>query len=390
MRSSIIDYGRLVRPLQDKFDSAMATASRRTKRIASGIPITLCTAELRAFDQLKEALSTSATLAFPKPEAETILITDASDVGWSVIVTQVADWKAETSIHEQEHELLVCVGGTFTGAQRNWSVIEKEAYPIVTACDKLSYLLMRPKGFRMYCDHRNLIHVFAPAQEIKKHVRGKLLRWSMKLMEFRFSIEHIDGVQNVWADMISRWAGCKRSIGGAMKRLKKKRERPSEDEAITARSRPNTVTIRPFGDDSFVWPTITSLRASQRQHLAMKPGGLMQGDDGVWMNKDRIWIPDADSDIVYRLLVIAHCGPQGHRGRDSLIETLQRRFQIAHLRQRVDLFLRGCLMCHHVKGGGGELCSDLGPKRIEVKREMRVYTGIICISASRSVTMPIS
>ncbi|OWZ10478.1 hypothetical protein PHMEG_00016671 [Phytophthora megakarya] len=24
---------------------------------------------------------------------------------------------------------------TFTGAQRNWSVIEKEAYPIVSACD---------------------------------------------------------------------------------------------------------------------------------------------------------------------------------------------------------------------------------------------------------------
>ncbi|GMF33909.1 unnamed protein product [Phytophthora fragariaefolia] len=163
MRTSIIDYGRLIQPLQGKFDSVMRHTSRRSKRVASGIPITLSTVERQSFERVKDALSNSAMLAFPKADAETILVTDASDVGWSVIVTQVAEWKAKVPIHGQEHELLVCRGGTFTGAQRNWSVIEKEAYPIVTACDKLSYLLMRPKGFRMYCDHRNLIHIFAPA-----------------------------------------------------------------------------------------------------------------------------------------------------------------------------------------------------------------------------------
>ncbi|GMF20424.1 unnamed protein product [Phytophthora fragariaefolia] len=201
----------------------MRHTSRRSKRVASGIPITLSTVERQSFERVKDALSNSAMLVFPKADAETILVTDGSDVGWSVIVTQVAESKAKVSIHQQEHELLVCMGGTFMGAQHNWSVIKKEAYPIVTASDKLSYLLMRPKGFRMYCDHRNLIDSFAPAQEIKKHMRGKLLRWSMKLMEYRFSIEHIDGVKNVWADMISRWAGCQRSISVSMKRLRRKR-----------------------------------------------------------------------------------------------------------------------------------------------------------------------
>ena len=136
--------------------------------------------ELAAFDSVKEVLSRAATLAFPKPDAETCLLTDASDVGWSVIVTQVEQWRKNVPVHDQHHELHICIGGTFTGAQRHWSVIEKEAFPIVTACNKLTYLLLRPKGFRMYCDHRNLIHVFAPAQEVKKHVRGKLLRWAMK------------------------------------------------------------------------------------------------------------------------------------------------------------------------------------------------------------------
>ncbi|KAJ0408589.1 hypothetical protein P43SY_008936 [Pythium insidiosum] len=169
MRNSIIDYARLVRPLQDKLDAVLATAKKRTKRVATKIPITLSREEQDAFGQVKRSLADAATLAFPKPDAETCLLTDASDVGWSVIVTQVAEWNADLPVSEQQHELLICMGGSFTGAQRNWSVIEKEAYPIVTACDKLSYLLMRPKGFKMFCDHRNLIHVFAPASEMKKH-----------------------------------------------------------------------------------------------------------------------------------------------------------------------------------------------------------------------------
>ncbi|GMF46642.1 unnamed protein product [Phytophthora fragariaefolia] len=146
MRTSIIDYGRLIQPLQSKFDSVMRHTSRRSKRVASGIPITLSTVERQSFERVKDALSNSAMLAFPNADAKTILVTDSSDVGWSAIVTHVAEWKAKVPTHEQEHELLVCMGGTFTGAQRNWSVIEKEAYPIVTACDKLSYLLMRPKA----------------------------------------------------------------------------------------------------------------------------------------------------------------------------------------------------------------------------------------------------
>eukprot|EP00644_Phytophthora_capsici_P002645 jgi/Phyca11/105554/e_gw1.11.774.1 len=123
MRDSIVDYARLARPLQDTLDKAMAQASRRTKRVAAGIPITLTEQECEAYDAVKQALADTATLAFPKPDSEMVLLTDASDIGWSVIVSH---WKSDADIQDQQHELLICLGGTFTGAQRNWSVIEKE------------------------------------------------------------------------------------------------------------------------------------------------------------------------------------------------------------------------------------------------------------------------
>jgi hypothetical protein len=59
----------------------------------------------------------------------------------------------------------------------------------------------------MYCDHRNLVHIFAPDEDVKKHIRGRLLRWAARIMSYRYTIEHIGGEDNLWADLVSRW-GC--------------------------------------------------------------------------------------------------------------------------------------------------------------------------------------
>lgn len=355
MRDSIVDYARLARPLQDTLDRTMAQVSRRTKRVASGLPVALTVQERAAYDAVKQALANSATLAFPKPEAEMILLTDASDVGWSVIVTQVASWESDADIQDQQHELLICLGGSFTGAQKNWSIIEKEAYPIVMACDKLSYLLLRPGGFRMYCDHRNLIHVFAPGYGVKKHVRGKLLRWSMKLMEYRYTIEHIDGTHNVWADMVSRWAGTRPAPSVALKRVTLRRQRDEDQSEDTTSSRNEwhggSVPIRPFSDGNFVWPTVEELQAAQQRHIVDRPQGLTRSRVGLLCSDDRIWIPSNEESLVQRLLVIGHCGAQGHRGRDALVNIVNRRFLIRNISAMVKTFLASCLMCQHVKGG---------------------------------------
>jgi hypothetical protein len=81
------------------------------------------------------------------------LFTDASKDGWAVVLTQVHNWATDIAVHEQSHEMLVCRSGSFKGAEANWSVIEKEAYPIVRACADLSYLLERENGFKIFCDH---------------------------------------------------------------------------------------------------------------------------------------------------------------------------------------------------------------------------------------------
>ncbi|OWZ03526.1 hypothetical protein PHMEG_00024733 [Phytophthora megakarya] len=167
-----------------------------------------------------------------------VLVTDASDKGWSIVVTQVEKWDSSKDVGGQSHRLLTCLSETFNGAKVNWSIIEKEAFSLVTSCERLSYLLMRPHAFRMFCDHRNLIHVFAAAESVKKYIRGKLLRWALKLSEFRYTINHIAGAANVWAAMLSRWACQPRKI--AVRRI------------TTRRSQQQRRTLCPPDEEHFV------------------------------------------------------------------------------------------------------------------------------------------
>ncbi|CAK4498363.1 unnamed protein product, partial [Aphanomyces euteiches] len=55
----------------------------------SGIQITLTDDERQAFDAVKAKLRTTVELAHPLDDATLCLFTDASDTGWSIIVTQV-------------------------------------------------------------------------------------------------------------------------------------------------------------------------------------------------------------------------------------------------------------------------------------------------------------
>lgn len=242
-------------------------------------------------------------LAHPKDNATFALFCDASDNGWSSILTQVEEWNADKGVTKQSHELMTYKGGTFTGAQLYWSVAEKEAYPIVKACEDLQYLLLRSHGFKIFCDHRNLIFMLAPHPEVKKHVRGKLLRWSLKMAEYRYTIAHIEGEKNVWADVVSRWGGAKPPTVQRFKRVTRLQ--------VQAEKQP---LLRLLDKTSFVWPTLTELAATQKAHARDIPVNFQAVDDGVYRSGDKIWVPQGASGLLQRLFIIAHCGPQGHRG----------------------------------------------------------------------------
>ncbi len=129
-------------------------------------------------------LSNACMLAFPDPQKEFCLYTDASEHSWGAVLTQMPRDYIGKKLEEQRHEPLFFLGGQFKASSRHWAIIEKEAFAIVESCTRLDYLLQREAGFRIYADHKNLVYLFDPQYRpaaVKKFTEEKLQHWALRL-----------------------------------------------------------------------------------------------------------------------------------------------------------------------------------------------------------------
>nr|GEY31283.1 reverse transcriptase domain-containing protein [Tanacetum cinerariifolium] len=86
---------------------------------------------------------------------------------------------------------------TMTGAESNYTTIEKEMLAVVYAFENFrSYLIMNKSI--VYTDHSALKYLFA-----KKDAKARLLRWILLLQEFDFKVVDTKGAENYAADHLS-------------------------------------------------------------------------------------------------------------------------------------------------------------------------------------------
>ena len=105
-----------------------------------------------AFDCLKKALADMVTLAYPDPNKDYKLYTDASDFCIGACLTQqVYD---ETEMTEVEKPIYF-LSHKLSDTQTRWSTIEKEAYAIHYALQKLNHY-MHSASFVICTDHKPL------------------------------------------------------------------------------------------------------------------------------------------------------------------------------------------------------------------------------------------
>ena len=105
-----------------------------------------------------------------------------------------------------EHEALAFLSGAFKGSQLSWPTVDKEAFAILSAFQRVPYLL--GDGVDIFCDHRNLEYIFiskACGVTLSKAASQRLSRWRACLAQFSYVIQHIPGAENHWGDLLSRW-----------------------------------------------------------------------------------------------------------------------------------------------------------------------------------------
>jgi hypothetical protein len=186
-RDHIRNHSILAQPLQNMIPNY-------TKKSHSHMLV--CTDEtVKAFDEIKNAISTCPKLFFINNYAPIHLHTDASDYGIGAYLYQIED---------NIEQPVVFISKSLAREQLRWSTPEKEAYAIVYALKKLEYLL-RDVHFTLHTDHANLIY-------INEGGSRKVLEWKMSIQYFDFDITHIPGVNNVVADSFSRLCPSEKNL----------------------------------------------------------------------------------------------------------------------------------------------------------------------------------
>ena len=136
----------------------------------------------------KEQLMSSPVLAFPEPNGDYILYTDASDVGVGAVLVQ-EDGEGESYI--------LCIESVLRFKELDYHR-ERSIYAVVWALQYFHPFVYGRKVV-IYTDHKALKWL-----KNVKHPNGKLARWILKLEEYDYTIEHKPGNMMQHADALSR------------------------------------------------------------------------------------------------------------------------------------------------------------------------------------------
>lgn len=146
----------------------------------------------RAFHHLKSMLIEAPILACPNFDLPFDVHTDASNFGVGAMLSQTIDGI--------EHPVAY-MSRSLSGAERNYSVTEREALAVLTALEHWRCYLENGKTFSVYTDHAALKWFLSLSNPT-----GRLARWGVRLSSFDFQIKHRRGKDNIIPDALSRCA----------------------------------------------------------------------------------------------------------------------------------------------------------------------------------------
>ena len=261
----------------------------------------------RAFIRLKDSISDRCPLVPLKSGGDFALYTDASGLACGAVLTQ-------------NSAVVEFYSKTFSPVEQRYSCHEREALAMVLAILHFKHILLGIP-FTLYTDHRSLQWWF-----LRPPVNERHARWIVKIQDMIFRVVHIDGKENVLADLMSRPGGLSKSSCEAL------------HETMTI----NAITSEISGEDFKAKLTEEFIKSCKLlpEHHKIVDGYHYSLESGT----PRLLVPPE-----YQQQIVKEVHEIGHYGRNRTYKTIQKEYYWPQMSKSVQLGVRSCDICQKYK-----------------------------------------
>lgn len=161
-----------------------------TNLTREGVPFQWGINEQESFDDLRSAILGRDILSYPDFTKPFELTTDACNYGMGAVLAQRNE--------QGQAKPVAFAAKTFSHAEENYPITEKELCAVVWACNHFRVYL-ESRRFQLFTDHKALNWMLTTSK-----LNPKMARWVTTLQGFKFDISHVKGKNNVVADALSR------------------------------------------------------------------------------------------------------------------------------------------------------------------------------------------
>lgn len=253
----------------------------------------------RAFEVIKQKLTSTPVLILPDFSQPFELHCDASKVGIGPVLSQNS--KPVAYFSEK-----------LNGAKMRYSTYDVEFYALVQSLKHWYHYLIH-NDFILYSNHEALKHLSTQDKLSDRHAK-----WAAYIQQFSFVIKHKSGVLNRVADALSRRSSL----------LTEMRTQLLGFEGVRYL----------LTDDLYFGNILTKISEGGPTEFHLQDGFLFKGN--------QLCIPDSS----LRLKIIKELHNEGHMGRDKTFELIAASYFWSTLRRDVYKFVECCHICQVSKG----------------------------------------
>ena len=275
--------------------------------------------EIKAFEDLKRALSDTPVMSYFDQRQETTILVDASPVGVGAILTQ-------------NGAVISYASRALTPTEQRYSQTDREFLAVVYGVEHF-HLYLYGSNFKVITDHKPLLGIV----NSQKPTTPRMERWRLRLMPYNMTLQYRPGHDNP-ADFISRHPHTHPG-----------RENKAEDYVayIAANAVPKSLTLEAIQDatrsDSTLLQVIDAVHTGKWYVPELASFARFATEmavvNGVVLRGHRIVIP---ASLQERVIKIAH---QAHQGIVKTKQCIREKVWFPGIDAKVEAEVKSCIPC---------------------------------------------